>query len=193
MDASLRLKLISREERLIEGLHKIISKLEEADCHNTTLTDILCMTLALRDSLDGSSDHVSRDGSLGRLILAHDTLNQVLSELEGETERRLALEIRAAQSVDQDNSLSGSTRGHSESRSCAEHAHGSTAGLHRTPQMTPVIVSSVSADEPSKEYRAIVQLTKERDSPTNPHAGSHFAYNPNFSLTKSDQPILPSW
>ncbi|KAF8337639.1 uncharacterized protein EI90DRAFT_3119084 [Cantharellus anzutake] len=101
-EASLRLKLIAREECLAEGLRRIICKLEEAVSSHSigslnadgdhTLRNILRMALALQGSLDGPGSLESSDGSLGRLILAHNTLNEVLSELERESERRLVLE-----------------------------------------------------------------------------------------------------
>ena len=197
-EASLRLKLILREERLIDGLNGFIFKLEEAktsrpvsqleaDHHDATLADILSMALALRDSLDGPSLYASGDGSLGRLILAHDTVNQLLSELKAETERRLALEIRAAPSGHQGSSFVVSAGGH-ECTSFSEH----TTTLHETPQMVPETTSGSLADEKIKERQDSCQLTEEIDNPA--HLRTR-VYDRNFGLINNDQqqPPLPPW
>ena len=105
-ETALRVKLLGREEKMLEGLRRWLRKGEEAvsntdneakDTQSRVWTVLLGMTQDARillESLDDGvvTDSVSLSGSLARVVLAQELADGLVEELKMETARRIDLE-----------------------------------------------------------------------------------------------------
>ena len=104
-EISLRLALLAREERFVEGLSRLLRKVKETSTFINTndpeslnrLQDVLNNTVSgvenILQSLDGelSSDEVP-PGSVARVIASRDAVSNLIREMQVELDKRLVLE-----------------------------------------------------------------------------------------------------
>ena len=88
-EVALRLRLLSREERLQEGLRRLARKIEEHGDSPSWKTDVE----ALLSALDGDAD--SFDGSHGRLISAQAAIDGLIQEVQALKAINIELQKRA--------------------------------------------------------------------------------------------------
>ena len=113
-EVALRVKLLGREEKILEGLRRWLRKGEEAvsnaeneadDSQNRIRAALLGMTQDARillESLDDGvvTDSASLSGSLARVVLAQGLADGLVEELKMETARRMHLEKAILQEQD---------------------------------------------------------------------------------------------
>ncbi|KAF8805283.1 hypothetical protein BYT27DRAFT_7234354 [Phlegmacium glaucopus] len=105
-EVALRVKLLGREEKMLEGLRRWLRKGEEAisdaeneaeDSQSRVRAALLGMTQDARILLEGLDDGVVTDsaslsGSLARVVLAQGLVDGLVEELKMETARRMEME-----------------------------------------------------------------------------------------------------
>ena len=105
-EVALRVRLLGREEKMLEGLRRWLRKGEEAisdtenvaeDTQSRVRAALLGMTQDARILLEGLDDGVVTDsaslsGSLARVVLAQGLVDRLVDELKMETARRMDLE-----------------------------------------------------------------------------------------------------
>ena len=117
-EVALRVKLLGREEKMLEGLRRWLRKGEEAisdaeneadDSQSRVRAALLGMTQDARILLEGLDDGLVTDsaslsGSLARVVLAQGLVDGLMEELKVETARRMELE-KALLQEDQESTL----------------------------------------------------------------------------------------
>ena len=117
-EVALRIRLLGREEKMLEGLRRWLRKGEEAvsdtenevgESHSRVRAVLLGMTQDARILLEGLDDGLVTDsaslsGSLARVVLAQALADGLVEELKMETARRMDLE-QAVSKKEQDTSL----------------------------------------------------------------------------------------
>ncbi|KAF9266056.1 hypothetical protein L218DRAFT_1075070 [Marasmius fiardii PR-910] len=98
-EIALRLRLVTREQVLNDGLERLVRRLSEASEKQQVDADILGRILedsqALLASVSGSEEVNSEMGSLARIVAAENAVRGLIEELGAEKERRLFLETQS--------------------------------------------------------------------------------------------------
>ncbi|KAG7097597.1 hypothetical protein E1B28_004933 [Marasmius oreades] len=95
-EIALRLRLVSREQVLNDGLERLVRRLNEAferqKLDADTLKRVLEDSRALLASVSGSDEITSEMGSLARIVAAESAVHGLIEELRVEKEKRIFLE-----------------------------------------------------------------------------------------------------
>ena len=155
-EVALRIKLISREESLMEGLRRWILRAQEAldKASQENLTKMLNEAKNILTSTDGAEFHPS-SLSLARVIAAQTAADSLAEKLQAETAKRLELQkILAIGQYDQENqpSVSPDESEHRENGTQYEPSSSSVAIQVSTIQndemlpLSPLMIGSPSID-----------------------------------------------
>ena len=139
-EVALRLRLITREEYVVEQLRILIQRMQDGLNRSSNFDDpeapsldakvlvestrkALATVTQLLESVDGAVGSEKpwegkaevqegwSNGSLARVIASQDAVTTLVDELQSETERRLKLEVKLAEQIAEEARKSGTTEG----------------------------------------------------------------------------------
>ncbi|KAK1226851.1 hypothetical protein PQX77_010155 [Marasmius sp. AFHP31] len=165
-EIALRLRLLTREQILNDGLEKLVRRASEASERHQLedLTKILDASKALLASLNGSEEVTSEMSSLARLLAAECTVRGLVEELRTEKEKRLYLETGRNDLI-QTNGFANGDPQHvavrektlrSPPHMSRPHTHTSSAN---SPVSPPAILPSVEEAPPSSPPESLPDVS----------------------------------
>ncbi|KAL0576071.1 hypothetical protein V5O48_005899 [Marasmius crinis-equi] len=112
-EIALRLRLVTREQVLNDGLERLARRVSEASERHQSedLTKVLEESQALLTNVNGTEDVTGEMGSLARILAAESAVRGLIEELKAEKERRLYLETGRTDLIQQNEYANGHVNG----------------------------------------------------------------------------------